>query len=153
MLISENVPSVHETHLYKSRTDLSQSKNQHQRCAANSSEIVKGLGMLPNKYAQVGTAVHCLLQMIASQQANRRFLIFRKIGKADFCKNRRVYVHLLCLLFLVFHNSKRHFLKWKSAATAALSAQKRNGRTLSMAAKPFILTVDSVRLFCYLHDI
>ncbi len=66
MLISENVPSVHETHLYKSRTDLSQSKNQHQRCAANSSEIVKGLGMLPNKYAQVGTAVPCLLQMIAS---------------------------------------------------------------------------------------
>lgn len=42
MLISENVPSVHETHLYKSRTDLSQSKNQHQRCAANSFEIVKG---------------------------------------------------------------------------------------------------------------
>lgn len=66
MLISENVPSVHETHLYKSRTDLSQSKNQHQRCAANSSEIVKGLGMLPNKYAQVGTAVPCLPQMIAS---------------------------------------------------------------------------------------
>ena len=96
MLISENVPSVHETHLYKSRTDLSQSKNQHQRCAANSSEIVKGLGMLPNKYAQVGTAVPCLL-------------------------------------FLVFHNSKRHFLKWKSAATAALSAKKRGGRRQSMA--------------------
>ena len=39
--------------------------------------------------------------------------------------------------------------KWKSAATAALSAYKRNGRALSMAAKPFILTIDSVRLFCY----
>ena len=66
MLISENVPSVHETHLYKSRTDLSQSKNQHQRCVANFSEIVKGFGTFPNKYARVGTAVPCLLQMIAS---------------------------------------------------------------------------------------
>ena len=33
--------------------------------------------------------------------------------------------------------------------TAALSAQKRNGRTLSMAAQPFIPTIDGVRLFCY----
>ena len=48
-----------------------------------------------------------------------------------------------------FHNSKRHFLKWKSAATAALSAKKRNGRALSMAAQPFILTIDGVRPFCY----
>ena len=78
MLISENVPSVHETHLYKSRTDLSQSKNQHQRCVANFLEIVKGFGMLSNKIfqkvsnaeilknARVGTVVPCLLQMIAS---------------------------------------------------------------------------------------
>ena len=43
--------------------------------------------------------------------------------------NRRVYIHLLCLLFSVLHNSKRHFLKWKSAATAALFAKKRNRRT------------------------
>ena len=50
----------------------------------------------------------------------------------------------LKLLFFVPHDSKCHFLKWKSAATAALSAHKRNGRTLSMAAKPFILTIDSV---------
>lgn len=49
MLISENVPSVHETHLYKSRTDLSQSKNQHQRCAADLSEIVQGFGVFPQQ--------------------------------------------------------------------------------------------------------
>ena len=54
MLISENVPSVHETRLYKSRTDLSQSKNQHHRCVANFSEIVKGFWMFHNKYAPVG---------------------------------------------------------------------------------------------------
>lgn len=54
MLISENVPNVHETHLYKSRTDSSQSKEQiqHQRCEANFSEIVKGFGMFPNKIMQ-----------------------------------------------------------------------------------------------------
>ena len=75
MLISENVSSVHETRLYKSRTDLSQSKNQHQQCVANFSEIVKGLGMFPNKYAQVGTAVHCLLRPsdLAGKTANGEF--------------------------------------------------------------------------------
>ncbi len=73
MLISENVPSVHETHLYKSRTDLSQSKNQHHRCVANFSEIVKGFRMFPNKYAQVGTAVHCLLRpQVLSRQNGKR---------------------------------------------------------------------------------
>ena len=72
MLISENVPNVHEAHLYKSRTDLSQSKNQLRRSVANFIEIVKGFGMFPNKVlqkvgkaeilqnARVGTAVHCL---------------------------------------------------------------------------------------------
>ena len=33
---------------------------QHQRCVANFFEIVKGFGMFPNKYARVGTSVHCL---------------------------------------------------------------------------------------------
>ena len=33
---------------------------KHQQCAANFSEIVKGVGMMPNKYAQVGIAVPCL---------------------------------------------------------------------------------------------
>ena len=55
-----------------------------------------------------------------------------------------------CACYSTFlHNSKCHFLKWKSAATAALSAQKRNRRTLSMAAQPFILTIDGVCPFCY----
>ncbi|MBQ3530202.1 MAG: recombinase family protein, partial [Oscillospiraceae bacterium] len=30
--------------------------------------------------------------------------MFRKIGEADFCKNCRVYIHLLCLLFFVPYN-------------------------------------------------
>lgn len=50
MLISENVPSVHETHethLYKSRTDFSELKNQHQRCIANFSKNVQEVGAFP----------------------------------------------------------------------------------------------------------
>ena len=74
MLISENVSSVHETRLYKSRTDLSQSKNQHQQCVANFSEIVKGLGMFPNKYARVGTSVHCLPGMFQHNGKNAKWV-------------------------------------------------------------------------------
>ena len=128
--------------------------SKHQRCVANFSEIVKGFGMFPNKIlqkvstaeilqnARVGTAVPCLATPLVNLQQK---LIFAKIAECTYtcCACNSPFLH----------NSKCHFLKWKSAATAALSAQKRNGRTLSMAAKPFILTVDSVRLFCYPREI
>jgi len=81
------------------------------------------------------------------------FEFFTKSAKLIFAKIAEC-TYTCCACYFAFpHNSKCHFLKWKSAATAALSAQKRNGRTLSMAAKPFILTVDSVRLFCYPSEI
>lgn len=87
---------------------------------------------------KVGTAVPCLATPLVNLQAK---LIFAKIAECTYT---------CCACYSTFpHDSKCHFLKWKSAATAALSAQKRNGRTLSMAAKPFILTIDSVRRFCY----
>ena len=55
-----------------------------------------------------------------------------------------------CACYSTFpHNSKRHFLKWKSAATAALSANERNGRTLSMVKMNGFAAIDSVRRFCY----
>ena len=95
----------------------------------------RGLGHFPNKIARVYKREHCLLFCKEIPVVPRRI--------------SQVYIHLLCLLFSVLHNSKRHFLKWKSAATAALSAKKRNGRALSMAAQPFILTIDGVRPFCY----
>ena len=129
-------------------------QNQHQRCVANFFEIVKGFGMLPNKIfqkvstagilknARVGTAVPCLATPLVNLQAKPSFA---KIAECT-------YTCCACYSSF-FHSSKCHFLKWKSAATAALSAQKRNGRTLSMAAKPFILTVDSVCPFCYLCEI
>ena len=72
MFISENVPSVHEAHLYKSRTDLSQSENQHPWCVANFSEIVKGFGMFPNK-------------------------VLQKVSKAEILQNARVDTSVPCL--------------------------------------------------------
>ena len=71
----------------------------------------------------------------------RKMAIDRYAAKPDllalFCKEilvaprriSQVHIHLLCLLFSVSHVSKRHFPNWKSAATAALSAKKQNGRT------------------------
>lgn len=48
---------------------------------------------------------------------------------------------------------KAEIPKWKSAATAALSAHERNRQMLPMSAQPFILTIDSIYLFCYPHHI
>lgn len=129
--------------------------------------------MFPNKYARVGTSVHCLPGMFQHNGKNakwvRRALLAtddgilaskskfsnfsQKSAKLTFAKIEKC-TYTCCACYSTFsHNSKCHFLKWKSAATAVLSAQRRNGRMLSMAAKPFILTIDNARLFCYLSDI
>ena len=102
-------------------------------------------------YAWGGAAYLLLLAGMASSGVgtHRICLLFCKEIPVVPRRISQVYIHLLCLLFSVSHVSKRHFLKWKSAATAALSAKKRNGRALSMAAQPFILTIDGVRPFCY----
>ncbi len=103
--------------------------------------------MFPNKFLQMAAP----LKFAKSTSVSTRALLAKFVLTfASKSKNRRVYIHLLCLLFCKSQDGKCHFLKWKSAATAALSAQKRNGRTLSMAAKPFILTIDGGWLFCYL---
>ena len=106
----------------------------------------RGLGHFPNKIARVYKHEHCLPSAFRSWQVMRsgyrRALLARMASSG-------VGTHRICLLFSVSHVSKRHFLKWKSAATAALSAKKRNGRALSVAAQPFILTIDGVRPFCY----
>ena len=125
--------------------------------------------MLPNKFLQkaatlkfakstmcVHTCIACQVcsNILASMQSGyRRALLATPLvnlqAKLIFAKIAEC-TYTCCACYSTFpHDSKCHFLKWKSAATAALSAQKRNGRTLSMAAKPFILTIDSVRRFCY----
>ncbi len=103
---------------------------QHHRCVANFFEIVKGFGMFPNKYAQVGTAVHCLLRPSVLSRQNGKGKFFAKSAKLIIAKIAEC-TYTCCACYSSFpHNSKCHFLKWKSAATAALSAQKRNGRKL-----------------------
>ena len=114
----------------------------------------RGLGHFPNKIARVYKHEHCLPSAFRSWQVMRsgyrRALLARMVSSGVgthricllFCKEipvvprriSQVQLHLLCLLFSVSHVSKRHFLNWKSAATAALSAKKRNGRK-SMAAQ------------------
>lgn len=70
MLISENVPNVHETHLYKSRTDSSQSKKriQHQRCAANFPEIVMMSATYENEQTELKAEVKKLQEDIQVQE-------------------------------------------------------------------------------------
>ena len=114
----------------------------------------RGLGHFPNKIARVYKHEHCLPSAFRSWQVMRsgyRRALLAGMASSGvgthricllFCKEipvaprriSQVYIHLLCLLFSVPHVSKRHFLNWKSAATAALSAKKRNGRK-SMAAQ------------------
>ena len=109
----------------------------------------RGLGHFPNKIARVYKHEHCLPSAFRSWQVMRsgyRRALLAGMASSGvgthricllFCKKipvvprrfSQVYIHLLCLLFSVSHVSKRHFLNWKSAATAALSAKKRNGRT------------------------
>ena len=104
----------------------------------------------PTSFCTSGYRRALLARMASSGVGTHRIcLLFCKEIPVVPRRISQVYIHLLCLLFSVLHNSKRHFLKWKSAATAALSAKKRNGRALSMAAQPFILTIDGVRPFCY----
>ena len=115
-----------------------------------SPKFLKGLGYCPTSFCTSGYRRALLAGMASSGVGTHRIcLLFCKEIPVVPRRISQVYIHLLCLLFSVLHNSKRHFLKWKSAATAALSAKKRNGRALSMAAQPFILTIDGVRPFCY----
>ena len=115
-----------------------------------SPKLLKGLGCCPTSFCTSGYRRALLAGMASSGVGTHRIcLLFCKEIPVVPRRFSQVYIHLLCLLFSVLHNSKRHFLKWKSAATAALSAKKRNGRALSMAAQPFILTIDGVRPFCY----
>ena len=108
----------------------------------------RGLGHFPNKIArvykhehclpsafrswqviEVGTAVHCLPEWQAPVWVLTGFACYSARKSRSYHAGFRKCSTLLCLLFSVSHVSKRHFPNWKSAATAALSAKKQNGRT------------------------
>ena len=61
----------------------------------------------------------------------------------------QVYIHLLCLLFSVLHNSKRHFPNGNRRQLPPCLPKSETDERKSMAAQPFILTIDGVRPFCY----
>ena len=95
----------------------------------------RGLGDFPNKIARVYKHEHCLLFCKEIPVVPRRI--------------SQVYIHLLCLLFSVSHVSKRHFPNGnRRQPPPCLPKSETDGRK-SMAAQPFILTIDGVRPFCY----
>ena len=128
-------------------------------------KLLKGLGCCPTSFCASGYRRALL--------ANSIYGVSKQTG---FCKNRRVYIHLLCLLFCKFsrwqarrfsqvgphlicllfsvsHNSKRLFLNGNlRQPPPCLPKSETDGRK-SMAAQPFILTIDGVRPFCHTnHD-
>ena len=129
----------------------------------------RGLGQFPNKIARVYKHEHCLPSAFRSWQVMRsgyrRALLARMASSGVgthricllFCKEipvvprriSQVYIHLLCLLFSVSHVSKRHFPNGnRRQPPPCLPKSETDGRK-SMAAQPFILTIDGVRPFCY----
>ena len=136
-------------------------KIQLRRSVADFEKIVEGFGMFPNKFLQraaplkfaksTSVSTRALLAKFVLNLASKsKIFIFRKISSTVFCEKSQSVHTPTVLAILYFSKWQVPFPKWKSAATAALSAHKQNGRTLSMAAKPFILTIDGVRRFCYL---
>jgi len=129
----------------------------------------RGLGHFPNKIARVYKHEHCLPSAFRSWQVMRswcrRALLARMVRSGVgthricllFCKEipvaphriLQVYLHLLCLLFSISHDSKLHFPNGnRRQPPPCLPKSETDGRK-SMAAQPFILTIDGVRPFCY----
>lgn len=106
----------------------------------------RGLGHFPNKIARVYKHEHCLPSAFRSWQVMRsgyrRALLARMVSSG-------VGTHRICLLFSVSHVSKRHFPNGnRRQPPPCLPKSETDGRK-SMAAQPFILTIDGVRPFCY----
>ena len=93
---------------------------------------------LADIFSRVGTAVHCLPTPSIGLQAN---WILQKSQS----------VHIPAVLAIrPIHNSKRHFPNGnRRKPPPCLQKSETDGRK-SMAAQPFISTIDGVRLFCYL---
>ena len=106
----------------------------------------RGLGHFPNKIARVHKHEHCLPSAFRSWQVMRsgyrRALLARMASSG-------VGTHRICLLFSVSHVSKRHFPNGnRRQPPPCLPKSETDGRK-SVAAQPFILTIDGVRPFCY----
>ena len=95
----------------------------------------KEIPVVPRRISQVYIHLLCLL--------------FCKFSRWQVQRFSQVGPHLICLLFSVSHVSKRHFPNGsRRQPPPCLPKSETDGRK-SMAAQPFILTIDGVRPFCY----
>ena len=115
-----------------------------------SPKLLKGLGCCPTSFCTSGYRRALLAGMASSGVGTHRIcLLFCKEIPVVPRRISQVYIHLLCLLFSVSHVSKRHFPNGnRRQPPPCLPKSETDGRK-SMAAQPFILTIDGVRPFCY----
>ena len=115
-----------------------------------SPKLLKGLGCCPTSFCTSGYRRALLARMASSGVGTHRIcLLFCKEIPVAPRRISQVYLHLLCLLFSVSHVSKRHFPNGnRRQPPPCLPKSETDGRK-SMAAQPFILTIDGVRPFCY----
>ena len=115
-----------------------------------SPKLLKGLGCFPTRFCTSGYRRALLARMVSSGGGTHRIcLLFCKEIPVVLRRISQVYIHLLCVLFAVSDVSKRHFStrNWRQPPPC-LPKSETDGRK-SMAAQPFILTIDGVRPFCY----
>ena len=75
-----------------------------------SPKLLKGLGCCPTSFCTSGYRRALLAGMASSGVGTHRIcLLFCKEIPVVPRRISQVYIHLLCLLFSVLHNSKRHF--------------------------------------------
>ena len=115
-----------------------------------SPKLLKGLGCCPTSFCTSGYRRALLARMASSGVGTHRIrLLFCKFSRWQVQRFSQVGPHLICLLFFVSHVSKRHFPNGnRRQLPPCLPKSETDGRK-SMAAQPFILTIDGVRPFCY----
>ena len=135
---------------------------QLRRSAANFLEIVKGFGMFPNKVSQkvskaeilqnarVGTAVHCLPEWQAPVWVLTGFACYsaRKSRSPHAGFRKCTYTCCACYSPFPMIASAISLNGNRRQPPPCLPKSETDGRK-SMAAQPFILTIDCVRPFCY----
>ena len=135
---------------------------QLRRSAVDFLEIVKGFGMFPNKIlqkvskaevlqnARVGTAVHCLPEWQAPVWVLTGFACYSARKSRSYHAGFRKCSYTCCACYSPFPMlaSAISLNGNRRQPPPCLPKSETDGRK-SMAAQPFILTIDGVRPFCY----
>ena len=116
---------------------------------------------LADIFSRVGTAVHCLPTPSIGLQANWILQKSQSVATPAVLAILQVQqvasmaifssgAPLDLLAIRPFHNSKRHFPNGNRRQTPPCLPKSETDGRKSMAAQPFTLTIDGVRLFCCL---